>query len=480
MSNEGFVELESGETVMLSDCLKRVSLMTFLTRTHIDVCDALSKRILLDEEQRQVFVNLLRAHSEPAREITAAVSLINSGKLVARRLICVADPIALSTVVSADVEIHPISGQASGLLDSKQLLRFLIKAIVHKLYRLWPRLTKETNTAVRAWVELSEAIYPDVHQDGTVLIYPFYLNFARHIRYIRRCRQRYPNVQLIGLPYGVFRFLWDLISGQDRDVALVTAEVRAFSKHADEIWCYARKTLFCNDEFEAGVVCLANRLKRRNVGVINTSHGLSFGSPYVGYDEFVVYNKAQIHYYHHRSPGTKFRVQIRRNAAVEEAVSLSTEFHPVVLLMHGNFTRADLRYERRLELDIVRQLKRICREISIEFLVKLHPNAIREDIDIFEKIEEVKTIRRLDDLSGVNPFFVATITTAFYDFFSDGPFLFVNDGIVSIEDIYGFPYPSVDMAGLEEDIKARLAYGAYKSSLKAQIDSLEGHGLCRG
>lgn len=475
-SSRGFVELESGITVALSDCLKQVPLMTFLTRTHIDVCDVLSKRIPLGEEQRQVFVNLLRIHSEAAREITAAVSLINSGKFIAQRFVSIADRDALAPLLPIDMEIDTVRGSAAlPLLDISQLFRFLIKACAHRFYRLWPSSTNETDVAVRAWVELSETIYPKVHRDGTILIYPFYLNIPRHIRYVRHCRKEYSNVQLAGLPYSIVGFVWDLIWRRDRDVALVSAEVCAFRKHANEISHYARKALFCNDEFEAGVICLTSKLKRDGVRVANTSHGLSFGSPYVGYDEFTVFNAAQADYYSYRSPNTEFRVEIRRNAAIGEGLSKSSEFHPVVLLMHGNFTRADLQYERRLERAIIGQLRKACSSIGIGFKVKLHPNAIREDIDIFKKIENVETIYRLDELGKANPLFVATITTALYDFYRDGPFLFVNDGIVPIEDIYGYPFPSFNLQGLNAAVSANLVYDSYHAALNAQISALEGN-----
>lgn len=449
---QGFVELANGEVHGFDHFVADVPRVLTRSPLMIEICEMLAKRLQLEESEHKVYVNLLATHSEVVTKLSAVLSLAMAGQIDIRKFVGPLDPEDLGPLIENKFEIERLSGSTPPLIDKFQLFRFLVKLGLHKLYRLWPRGKQSTDMAVRTWIETSETMFPEVFAKGTVLIYPFYSNLRRHLTYFRRCLRNLDHVQPIGLPYQIFRFLGDWIRTGDRDLAIVRAETRAYQKHADEIARYATRSLFSGDEFESGTVGLAEALRSKGIRVRNLAHGLSFGAPYGGYSEFEVFNTAQQMYYGLKSPNTEFTVRSRRTAPAEDNLEKGDLFRPVLVFLHSTYHKDGLRAEHRQQKNLAIAAKDVSRELGIDYFMKAHPNTDSKGLFFFEKELKIPVVWSLADMPPGHPIFLTVVTTAFYDFCSQGPFIFVNESCLPLDTVYGFDPGACTIAELKSRV----------------------------
>lgn len=466
-----YLELSDGQRRELHDLVDQVPVQSFLSRLHIDICEEIARLKIFSTIEHKVYTNLLIAHSDYCKNVTAALTLIRSAAISAAKITTALPPEFIAKVIGEKgCQISQDYVPSMQFLHHNLRFRLLLKTLAHRIYRLWPRKPRRTRMAIRTWVEISEIMFREEFPDSAILIYPFYLNIGRHLRYIRHCLTKYSNANLAGLPYRFGKAFRAVFFGMDIDI--VKAEITAFSAHADEICVIASDVLGSSDEFEAGAICLSEGLQKKGRLVINKAHGLGYVCPYVGYDRFQVYNKAQQLYFGYKSPKTKFVVLPRSNSAKTEICQKPSTFTPSVVLLHGNYVVSGNLYEKSLEETICRCLGEFSVETGITTVIKRHPNAPHEEMNLYRKNYGLTIIKSLRELPASNPVFVTIMTAAFYDFYGEGPFLFVNEGIVPVKAVYGIDMLSTPVAGLKHRLTELCAINRWQSEHLNQIKAM--------
>lgn len=440
--------------LMLSELINLVPGSIYLSKNHIEVCCLLASDSGFSGELLMVYVNLLVVHSKKAKIFTALVELILAKKI---------EPVSISSTflnkehLGAFVNINGMifSGinTDTGLLNDKSLKRLFVKYLMHRLYRLNFRKNKRANTAIRSWVEITQNMYGEYYDSSLVLIYPFYYNLRRHLKYIAHCFRSYNSVSLCGLPYSFKDLLKIFFYKKNSDLYTVFFEANAYKKHAVELQERGVLDLYTSDEFEAGSVVMASKLRAEGIYVKNTSHGLGFNCPYVGYNTFQVYNSAQKAYYKFKSPDTNFLIAPRINTNMMDRIQSANSANPILIFLEANFEAVNLFYESELQEKSIRHILDIAEKQKITFTIKAHPN--RKDCEIQKMGLKYSTsvIRSLAVLSEVAPIFITINSAAYYDFRSQGPFIFVNDGYSNLEDFYGESLQSHSVEKIESEIK---------------------------
>lgn len=432
--------------------LSMVPSSIFLTKKHVDICDKFAELNGYTGERKKVYVNMLAVHSKRVRAVTALTELIAHNKL---SVVEISTSTLIHQFLKNELFFSNIGFSGPEKLDknllSNSLKRVFLKFSVHKLYRLFFRRRK-TTSAIRSWVEISQNMYADVFPSSTILIYPFYLNFSRHIKYIRYCFKCFNKVTLSGLPYSLIDICGLFFSPKTRDERLVSFEIKAYRRHADELASMGLLNLYTCDEFEAASIAMCSKLQQLNVHITNTAHGLGFDCPYVGYDIFKVYNSSQKEYYYHKSKTTNFSISPRFNADYSETVR-KIAGKITIIFIEANFERLGLLYEAKLESDAIRKLAEISENINVSLLIKAHPNRDLSSYKEKELLSGIKIFRRLNEIENIIPIFVTIASAAYYDFRHLGPFLFVKDGYTDLEKFYGETVNSYSLEQLEGAIK---------------------------
>lgn len=410
----------------------------YLSRLHVEICSKIACVGKLSTDEQQLLTNILIKHSNKAKSITALITLIRAGKI---KLLSIKSSYITSNILENYIDLNGVKfitdmSDDSHFIDRGHFKKIFIKLLLHKIYGLFFRKFRKSS-AIRSWVEISQIMYGDKYDDSLVLIYPFVLNIKRHIRYIKHCYAAYPCVTLCGLPYSLFDYLKMIVSSKGKDFHCVRFELNAYKKHASALARIGVKTLYTSDEFEAGAFVMVKALQSRGIEVINTAHGMSFGCPYVNYDTFYVYNKAQQNYYSLKSAQVNYIVSPRSNTDPENCFLNSSVKRKVLILIEANYERLGMQYYADLESKAVDMLREFGRKYNVDTYVKIHPNRkVPEDLSQFS-ISGVKVVRHLSDLSQAAPIFVSFYSAAYYDFRHLGPFVFIYDGFVRPEEVYG-------------------------------------------
>jgi len=437
LSSQDELMCEYNGVQRLTDLDDMVPDTIYLSNLHVEICTRIATLMGLSGSEHRVYTNLLVKNSKKTKSITALISLVRADKI---------KPVAIrSTFMSREFleEYLDLSGIDLDLglevpcsfIDRHHLKRVFVKLLLNRVYRFFFHRISSLS-AVRSWVEISQRMYSDKYPESVILIYPFYLNLKRHLNYVRQCFKEYNKVTLCGLPYSLLDYLKIALLSKNKDLNLVRFESNAYRRHALELVQLGVKHLYTSDEFEVGAVVLAATLQSKGAQVTNTAHGMSFGCPYASYDTFYVYNEAQRSYYSIKSPQVAYLVAPRSNTDPANCV-MGSQGNKAIIFLEANYERLGMKYYACLEKRTVDALRTLGENLGVKVYVKIHPNrkapAELEDFTV----QGVNAIRHLSELADVEPVFVSFYSAAYYDFRHLGPFVFVYDGFVRPEEIYG-------------------------------------------
>ena len=406
----------------------------YLSKLHIEVCTKLASTMKLSEDEYHLLTNILIKHSNKTKTITALVSLIKAGKI---KPIAIKSGYMTSSILEKHIDLQGINivndkSDNGHFIDLSHFKKIFVKLVLHRIYRLLFRKIACTS-AIRSWVEISQIMYGDKYDSSLILIYPFVLNIKRHIRYIKHCFGNYKSATLCGLQYSLIDYMKLLISSRSKDLHCVRFELNAYKKHAAELGQIGVKHLYTSDEFEAGAFVMVKALQDCGAEVTNTAHGMSFGCPYVNYETFYVYNNAQKDYYSFKSEQVNYKVTPRSNTDPVNCVLDNAEKKKkVIIFIEANYERLTNLENRAVDI-----LREFSLKYSVDTYIKIHPNRkVPVDLNQFS-IAGVKVIRHLSEIKHAEPIFVSFYSAAYYDFRQLGPFIFIYDGFVWPEEVYG-------------------------------------------
>ncbi|MBN8444750.1 MAG: hypothetical protein J0M22_04695 [Gammaproteobacteria bacterium] len=455
-----YVILDDGKRLNFSELLDMVPCTILATPEFVSICEAASNfRGFDNENHRKIYVNLLIKHSKFIAQITAlhflqSNKVLNVSKVFSDKLLT-----PFSHFLN-NIELSSLEKPSLEYIDKRHKFTFLLKSIAHRLYRLFSSSTiPNKDTTIRSWVEISESMFEDSYPNSNILIYPFSLNFSRHIRYIKSVKRRYSSVFFMGLPYKILPAIKNFFSPTDN--FYVDHEFRAYSMHAHEIIRFTNKFLKTSDEFEAASFVMCEILKNDDIRVENKAHGISFACPYTSYSDFLVYNLAQKSYYERSSNRTLFNVVERRNAPRTDSIDASLSFSPALVVIHNPYLRVGLSFENNLQDKIFNLLSEYSRDYGIPLYIKKHPNSIASDISYLDQWQEAVKIYSLSELRHSNPIFINISSVSYYDFKQYGPFIFVDDGIVPIKVMFGPDVISVSLSQLSDVLGKYLVADAW-------------------
>ena len=428
MSN--YIELTDGRRLRLKDLQRMVPSCTFMSETHVEVCERLASRANLSAEVHQVYVNMLVKKSNRARQITALIELNRARQSAIRAVYSDFIGEDLSDLLGPDLILNCGPHRCSDFLELRQIFLFVVKVSAHRLFRLFRNRSLEAEDVVRAWVDTTDQLYPQLVKTATLLIYPFNASPPRQLRYLRRCWLERRNCSMMGIPYRLRDLLRLMTNWRRREAIIATAEARAFQKHACELLNVGMTRIHTTDEFETAGFLLHGKLMDAGVECINTAHGIGLYGPYVAYSRFVCFNQRQRDYYQCRGRMGRFQV----NSIVEHDDKKLTDpgdaYRPTVVYLQGNWKQAGKEYEADFELRAINKLKHAAAAIGLPFVVKVHPNVTRRNMRRLEKHTDVTAVRRLEEFDVGHPIFFSLMSTAYYTYLSLGPTCIVHDDLM--------------------------------------------------
>lgn len=417
MSRESVLHAD-GRRVSLEEITRDTSFDLYQTELHYDICRAFAERRSDDSVTRKVLENLYALKSNTARKATALVAY-------AQRAAVPLQAVCLNTCVREmlpqgwghGVRFEHWSGAPEPLISWRHVVLLFAKALLHRLFRLLARRAEGGDTLVRAWVEVSAAIYPDEVRQGQVLVYPFAMNVMRQLRFLRWCRLEGIRASLAGMPYSLAAITAGLLRRQPNDLLLAQAEMRANAFHAQELLARRPRQLLTSDEFETASLAMYQPLLAAGVHVVNSAHGVGNYCPHIAYSEFRVLTAAQSNFYVKRNPGIRY-------------ISLANERHhikglspyirqrgkPVALvLIHQPFEVSPLKAEEAVQWALDAELARLAQLLCLKYLIKLHPNSRKPCCGVARRAFQGEVLYHWAALDSFRPIFVTINSTVFFD-----------------------------------------------------------------
>lgn len=434
----------------LDEILKIVPESIFLTKTHIDVCEAIVQLSKFSNDLNQLYVNLLVKHSKEVKIITSLIFLAKKYKIMSIESVFITQELLNFFIDTKDVQFQYKKFYQRNFIDKSQFKKLIIKFFIHKMYRFF-FFKKKSNELVRSWVEISEVMYKEKYKKNClVLIYPFYLNVKRHLKYIKNCKKNHYNFSLAGIPYSLYDLLKIFLFYKRRDYYYSKFEFNGYYNHAKELCSLNINTIYSSDEFEAGAFIMYKELFQKKVYSYNTAHGMSFGCPYLFYNDFHVYNNSQKKYYEYKSYNISYTVKGRENIKIpKSSIDFNLNYKTTFIYLEAPFENFNMKYEENLQNNILAVLSKICesKKYNIEIYIKLHPNNPNR------KIEKLTTVSSLENLKVKKILFLCYFSAAYYDFKHLGEFIFIENEFTCAKDFYGEDnLNSIKLENLEQEL----------------------------
>lgn len=431
-----------GVCVALDDIARETSFDLYQTDLHYQICRTLARQRGNDDVSRKVLENLYALKSDVARRATALVTYVDTSAVaIASIRVSPAVRSMLPPRWAERFHFENWDGPAGPYVAWNHVALLLAKAVLHRLFRLLMRKSDEAALIVRAWVEVTAAMYPAEIRSGRVLIYPFALNVRRQLKFVRWCHAERLNLSLAGLPYPLGSILADIMCRKPNDQILASAEIKANARHALELLGLAPRQLFTSDEFETASFVLYDSLVSSGVEVINTAHGVGNYCPNIVYSEFRVVTPSQQAFYSARHPSIRYTPlptahrQIKGLPHYQQARG-----KPVALvLVHQPFESSPLKAEESAQWALDNELQRIALTRCVEYRVKMHPNYHGPRDGVGSRSLQGPPVFAWSDLSVFRPIFVTINSTVFFDCRGIGPML-VYAGLTFRPNLY-FPEP---------------------------------------
>jgi hypothetical protein len=294
-------------------------------------------------------------------------------------------------------------------------------------------------TVIRAWVDVTEELYPDEFPSSLVIVYPFDINLSRQWRFLASLRARRLRYTLAGYPYSPLLLLRWLLTLDDR--ARARLEVDAAVKHAHAIVRQFRPVrMLTTDEFEPASFAMHETLIAAGVEVENKAHGVGKYSPFVAYSRFGVLNDAQADYYAHFNPGLAISI------APRPAMTWPLSGVRTLVLVDQLVTR-DGSLLDGFQARILEALKRVGAPLGYGVALKLHPNSKESPA-----IDGVVCERGLPWPPG-EALFLTAFSTAYLSFECLGPTWLVEDASINPRLVFGKQARIIEIQHLGEFIR---------------------------
>ena len=407
-----------GRTVSLDDIARETSWDLYQTELHYEICRALAHQRSPDATTRKVLENLYALKSSVARKAAALMAYVQAAAVPVQRLRV--NP-AVRNMLPADwaqgVQFDEWTGAAEPYLGWNHVGLLLAKAVLHRVFRLFAAAPDGNPTLVRAWVEVSAAMYPAELRQGCVMVYPFALKVMRQVRFIRWCRREGVKTSLAGMPYPVLGILGRLLRRHANDLVLAQAEIQANAGHAQELLRRAPRRLLTSDEFETASFVLYEPLLRAGVEVVNTAHGVGNYCPHIAYSEFRVLTLSQSNFYALRNPHIRYTALATEKRQIKGLSDYAAaRGKPVALvLIHQPFEVSPLKAEESVQWRLDAELARVAQVLCLQYRVKMHPNHRKPRNGVVHRSFQGEAVFDWSALDAFRPIFVTINSTVFFD-----------------------------------------------------------------
>lgn len=490
MDKGSYLELVDGTKIDINQYFQQIPQNIMTSILHAEVCNVLSflkSQYLSNEEERKVYTNLLHLKSHDTKQISAILYSIHHGVIQVKTIVSNIIPKeVLDLIVCPNkIEVHGVLDINHSYINSSVSKTLLLKAIINNIYRLLGFFyTSKKTKAIRTWVELSTALFPNEFTQSSILVYPFTLNIKRHIHFIRGLISDGRDWSFAGLPYSIWLALHILVlKPKDRDICIARFEYKANRQHGKEILTKYKKLkcLYTSDEFEVASIAIHSAITHKSVEVHDTTHGLGFYGPYVQYTSMKVMNIAQHNFYIKYNPHISFSGGARISCKdIPHTPQYEQPSTPVIVFIHSRCKHVSLQYEGTVEDRAVLKIKSISLALNIPFVIKKHPNST-EKVQTELLAYDIPLITNLDSIKKQSPIFVTLLSTSFYDFCHLGPFLFIKDGLFDPYPYFGHAINISSLDMLENAIRQLITdENIYSNHVKDQINSWQKAMMLKG
>jgi hypothetical protein len=421
-----FLITVDGRKVVIDEIMSTTSFDLYQTAEHYQICHSMAALRTDDPVVQQVLMNLFALKSHTARKATALSAFLRRAEItVASMCINPSVKAALPIELTKSIQLIEWDGTAEKLIAWNHIGLLLAKAVLHQLFRCLPTNVPHRPNLVRAWVDVSAKLYPEEIKNGLVLIYPFALNMLRQWRFISWCRKEGVHFRLAGMPYKIFRILFDIVIGRPNDLILAHAEIVANERHACELQDFSPQHIFTSDEFETGSFLLYRSLIKSGVKVVNTAHGIGNYCPNIAYTEFRVITSSQSDFYVQRNHNIHYKL-LSNEGRVPRGLShytLSKGNPAAIILIHQSFELTQQIAEECVQLQIDAELERVSQVLGIKYIIKMHPNTRKVHSESEQVDFKGELVYEWSVLADFRPIFVTINSTAFLDVRGAGPAL---------------------------------------------------------
>lgn len=444
--------LSDGRTVALAALPRMLPAFACDTHVHADICDMLANIRFQDHDERRMFANLLTSKSAYARQLTCLAWCARLGHAVRASLSLSPEHKSLTNLIGIPIDFAP-GGHMRPLLDRSACTRFALKALVHRLYRLvGGRYPGPRSSILRTSFELHKQAFAQEYRRSHILIYPFFLNVRRGLRYVRSVLREHPDAKLTGIPFR-WRDIAMLVAWPTgRDARLTRAELFGYIRHGRDLAAYRPRYVGCSDDVDAGGFVLAEALRSVGSACENRTHGIGKYAPYTAHTHSLLYSAPQIDYYSTRNPDCEYRLVEFSPLPAAECANIDC-----IVYVGSNFARLGFEYDVEVERRIIAALRTITKRLRFSFFVKIHPNlSIDEAAEAYD-IERSYLTRQAEPPPYPQCMYFSFTTTAYFELARWGPFYFVDMATIPIEELFGEGIPKVAFDELAAFLASRLS-----------------------
>lgn len=421
---KNYIMFEDDEIVFIEDFNKIFPMTMVKNNTfRVEICKFIANKyykLALNSLEWKILINMLSLRSNKIDIITALVLISRTKKIK----VIDTDFIDKDFSQLFDYNIEIIDKNFTlSYIDKSQFVNAIIKFFINNLFRiLRNRKVKYTPSVVRTWTEHDIGLHKEVFYNSTIFIYPFGINLKRGFNFIKKFFKENSSITLMGVPYSLRKLVKIFLSKKKiKDLLLLEYEMDAMKKHNKDFLNF--ETIYTSDEFLPAVPVLYNELIQQKKSVINIAHGMGMLNPYNIYTKFKVINELQKEFYENFEQNIEYSIY-NHDSAIEKYDN--EELEKVFVFIHQNLSTYNLLYEEQLQQKIFSKLNSFN---LYKVYVKLHPNCRKEEKDkIFFNYENLREIKSFD--SNLNNYiFLATCSSAYYDFRKFGKFLFIEDDL---------------------------------------------------
>ncbi len=413
------------------------------TETTLNVAHLLATEVYcLDKTslQYRVLVNFLVQRSNKVKIISSIIELSKVG-MIKEIDVPFFHP-KLYNKLSENICITDCNKQKRySYIDIKEIVSAYIKVGMNKLFLLFSYMVDkkkhQRESLVRAWVDVDERLHgEDIFRDSMVYLYPFGMNIARGINFIKYCFRKYDYVSLMGIPYSLKKLLKSTLQFlQGDDLGYVDFEIDGMVKHSRNLNKF--KYIYTSDEYTPAVIALFENLPK-NVRVVNDAHGIGFYNRFVSYSLFKVFNSEQASYY--KLKNINLNIEIKNEDKSLNTIDFCNFelYKDIIIIDQGDLSKFGYMYESNLQQRLYHELNELVIQTKKNIKAKLHPNRSNGSKKMFAKrFANLEIINEIDTNNSLTTLFINLYSTAYFDFRQYGKVIFIKDNFFNPKLIFG-------------------------------------------